>query len=135
MGGRLIQDNLVVAQEAFHFLKKKASTKNHGFAIKLEMNKAYDRVDRTFLKETLLAYGFGGQWVSLVLSLVYSFKYVYQVNGSRSRVVSPSRGLRQGDPLSPYLFIVVFDVLSRLITKACSEFAIHGLNLASGAPL
>lgn len=102
VGGRLIQDNLMVAREAFISLKKKRICSEHGFAIKLDMNKAYDRVDWSFLKFVLLSYGFYPNWVSLVKSLVSSVKYIYQVNGSRSHVVSPGRGLRQGDLLSPY---------------------------------
>lgn len=49
-------------------------------------------------------------------------------------MVYPSRGLREGDPLSPYLFILVFDVLSRLISKSCSQGDIHGMSLAPGPP-
>lgn len=134
VGGRLIQDNLVVVQEAFHFLKKRSCLNKFGFAIKLDMNKTYDRVDWSFLKNVLLSYGFSVDWVFLVMSLVTSVKYMFQVNGSRSRVIILSRGLRQGGPLSPYLFILVFDVLSRLISQACLVGNIFGLSLATGAP-
>lgn len=75
IGGRLIQDNLVVAQKAFQYLKNKNKFKNWGFAIKFDMNKAYDRVDWSFLQEALLDYGFSVNWVSLVMSLVSSIKY------------------------------------------------------------
>lgn len=105
-----------------------------GFVIKLDMNKAYDRVDWSFLKIVLLSYGFCSEWVSLVMSLVSSVKYSYQVNGSRSKVIVPGCGLRQGDPLSPYLFILVFDVLSRMLTNANSLGLIQGLKLDPRAP-
>lgn len=134
VGGRLIQDNLMVAQEAFHYLRKKRASNNCGFAIKLDMNKAYDRVDWNFLRAVLISFGFSPMWVSSVMSLVSSVKYSYQVNGSRSKVIVPSRGLRQGDPLSPYLFILVFDVFSRLISYANSIGLIKGLTLAKDAP-
>lgn len=93
VGGRLIQDNLVVAQEAFHFLKKNSRAKSNGFAIKLDMNKAYDRVDWSFLRVILLAYGFCLPWVNLIMSLVSPVRYQFQVNGHRSKTVTPSRGL------------------------------------------
>lgn len=68
------------------------------------------------------------------MSLVTSVRYFYQVNGSRSRVVVLGRGLRQRDPLSPYMFILVIDVLSRLISKPNSLNMIKGLVLAPNAP-
>lgn len=124
-----------MAQEAFHFLRKRRKGSNHGFAIKLDMNKAYDCVDWSFLNSALLSYGFYPAWVSLIMSLVSSVTYMYQVNGSRSHVVVPGRGLRQGDPLSPYLFILVFVVLSRLISKANNNGLVNGLLLAPNAPI
>lgn len=59
----------MVAQEAFHFLRKKKSIDKEGFAIKLDMNKAYDRVDWNFLKQVLFTFGFNPNWVTLVMSL------------------------------------------------------------------
>lgn len=82
----------------------------------------------------LVSFGFSPIWVSLIMSLIKLVKYFYQVNGSRSTAVLPGRGLRQGDPLSPYLFILVFDVLSRMISKAISLGNIKGLLLAPNTP-
>lgn len=82
----------------------------------------------------LEAFGFDSAWVSRVMSLVTSVSYSYQVNDFLSRKLIPNRGLRQGDPLSPYLFIMVFDVLSRLISKAHSNEAFKGIKLAPTAP-
>lgn len=62
--------------------------------------------------------------------LVSSVKFIYQVNGSRSRVVLPGRGWRQGHPLSPYLFILLFDIFSRMISRASSMGNIKGVRLA-----
>lgn len=87
-----------MAQEAFHFLKKKNPSSKLGYATKLEMNKAYDWVDWYFLREVLIFYGFNSVWVSRVMSLVSTVKYCYQVNGSRIRVISLGSGLRQEDP-------------------------------------
>lgn len=68
------------------------------------------------------------------MSLVSSVTYRYQVNGSKSKVIVPKCDLRQGDPLSPYLFILVFDVLLRLLSSANDTNLINGLKLAPGAP-
>lgn len=71
VGGKHIQDNLVASQEAFHYLKKNVGA-SQGFAIKLDMNKAYDHVDWFFLKNVLFSYVFCPSWVSLFMSLVSS---------------------------------------------------------------
>lgn len=133
-GGRLIQDNLIIAHEAFHALKRKERGGKDFMAIKLDMNKAYDRLEWGILEKILLAYGFVPRWVGLVLKLVTSFTYRYKVNGFISTSITPGRGLRQGDPLSPYLFILVVDVLSHLLIKAKEGARLEGFCLARGAP-
>lgn len=80
------------------------------------MNKAYGKVNWDFLKRVLMTYGFDPIWVNWVMAVVTSVSYTYKINGFSSDKVVPKRGIRQGDPLSPYLFILVFDVLSRLIS-------------------
>ncbi|PNX74032.1 ribonuclease H [Trifolium pratense] len=86
------------------------------------MAKAYDRVEWTFLKATMEARGFP------------TVKFSIRINGHPSQEFSPKRGLRQGDPLSPYLFIMCADVLSSLISKAHKENALHGVNISPTAP-
>lgn len=103
-------------------------------AIKLDMNKAYDRLEWGFVKEVLLCFGFAPTWVTMIMKLVTSVTYSYKVNGFSSATLSPNRGLRQGDPLSPYLFILAIDVLSLLINKSVVEGRLEGFCLARGAP-
>lgn len=134
VGGRHIQDNLVVAQEVCHALKDRSRGGKDCTAIKLDMNKAYDRLEWPFLQKVLLALGFCRKWVDWIMALVTSVTYQYKVNGKLSEKVTPHRGLRQGDPLSPYLFILVVDTLSHLLIKAKEEGSLRGISLALGAP-
>lgn len=134
VGGRLIQDNLIVAQEVFHALKGRERGGKVNMALKLDMNKAYDRLEWNFLKEALTRYGFSSIWINWIMGLVTSVSYKYKINSTLSQEVIPQRGLRQGDPLSPYLFILVADALSYMLKEALSSNRIQGIKLAPGAP-
>lgn len=65
-----------------------------------------------------------------ISSVMFSFKY----NGWTSGSLSPSRGLRQGEPISPCLFLICADAFSRLISNAASENTIHGVHVCKEAP-
>lgn len=87
------------------------------------------------MKQALIAYGFNGLWVDLVMKLVSSVSYKYKVNGFLSQSIIPQRGLRQGDPLYPYLFILVADVLSHMIIKAQEQNRIQGITWGDHGPV
>lgn len=78
--------------------------------------------------------GFGKQCISMVMRCVSIVFYSVLVNGQSSKVVKPKRGIRQGDNISPYLFIICAKVLSELLIEAENSNSIRGVQIAKGAP-
>jgi hypothetical protein len=104
--GRLITDNVLIAHECIHYLRNMKG-KTGGCALKLDMAKAYDRVEWRYLRAIMEKLGLPDRWCSLVMKCVTSVSFSVKVNGVYSDSFSPSRGISEGDPISPYLFFFV----------------------------
>ncbi|XP_041027032.1 uncharacterized protein LOC121267250 [Juglans microcarpa x Juglans regia] len=130
--GRLISGNVIVTFEALHSMNCKMAGREGYMAMKLDMSKAYDRVEWSFLRAALCKMGFDFSWVELVMRCVESMSYSILVNGVPQSEFRPSRGIRQGDPLPPYLFIMCAEALSSMISKRVEEGVISGVPFARG---
>jgi hypothetical protein len=115
--GRGTTDNSIVLQEIVHFIRRTKKKKGY-VTSKLDLEKAFDNVNWDFLHNCLLDFEFPGATVKLIMHCVTSPTFSLLWNGNKLPPFKSSHGLRQGDPLSPYLFILCMEKLSIAINNA-----------------
>ena len=113
--GRRITDNILLTQELMHNYHLDRGAPRCAF--KVDIQKAYDTVDWSFLRKILLGFGFHMRMVSWIMECVTTTTFSLSINGSLNGYFKGKRGLRQGDPLSPYLFTLVMEVLTLIIKR------------------
>ena len=96
-------------------------------AIKLGISKAYNRVEWGFLRNIMIKLGFDVRWIQLAMETVCTASYSVLINGEPKGYINPSRGIKQGDPLSPYLFLLCAEGLSSLIRHVVAAKNLHGI--------
>ena len=124
-----------MAFEFMHYLNHKDDGKDNYMSIKLYMSKAFDRVDWKFIHEVMVKMGFAKKWVDLIMHCISSVSYSVIINGEPCGNITPSRGLRQGDPLSLYLFLLCSEGLLAPIHKAARDKLISGISIGRGCPI
>ncbi|KAF7135314.1 hypothetical protein RHSIM_Rhsim08G0091800 [Rhododendron simsii] len=131
---RQISDNILVAHEVVHYLKQKKKGNVGCMALKLDVAKAYDRVEWHYLEAVMRRMGFHSQWVKWIMSCVTTVSYSVTINGQQHGYVKPQRGLRQGDPLSPYLFLLCSEGFSCLLKQRERQGQLKGIQICRGGP-
>ena len=131
--GRKGMDNVIIAQEIIHSLSRKKG--NTGYmAIKIDLEKAYDKLEWSFIRDTLIRFNLPRNLVELIMSCVSSVSTSILFNGGTLDSFKPSRGIRQGDPLSPYIFIMCMDYLGQLIQEKCATKAWSPVKASRSGP-
>ncbi|GKC33961.1 hypothetical protein Tco_1046345 [Tanacetum coccineum] len=117
--GSSITDNILLTQELMHNYHLDRGTPRCAF--KVDIQKAYDTVDWEFLRRILHGFGFHARMIAWIMECVTNTSYFICVNGSLHGYFRGKRGLHQGDPLSPYLFTLVMEVLTLMLQRRVHE--------------
>jgi len=126
--GRGLLDSVLVANETVDFLKKE---KKSGLMVKVDFEKAYDSVNWKFLFYMIGRLGFNPIWIKWIKACLELASVSVLVNGSPKEEFKPKRGLRQGDPLAPFLFLIVAEGLTGLMRNARSVGRFKGVKVGS----
>ncbi|CAL1355245.1 unnamed protein product [Linum trigynum] len=132
VSGRHITD-IIIVQEVVHSMGLKKGKKGQMF-LKIDQAKAYDKLSWRFLHETLVAAGIPTHLTSVIMACVSSSSMQVMWNGGATEGFTPSRGLRQGCPLSPYLFTLCKEILSHVIQEAVVKGAWKTIKASPGGP-
>ncbi|XP_069152141.1 uncharacterized protein [Solanum lycopersicum] len=130
--GRSIAENILLAQEIFHGIKKPKDGSN--VVIKLDMVKAYDRVSWNYTCLVLRKMGFSEVFIDRVWRIMSNNWYSIVINGKRHGFFQSKRGLKQGDPLSPALFVLGAEILSRQLNLLYQNHQYKGFHMERKGP-
>ncbi|WMV31736.1 hypothetical protein MTR67_025121 [Solanum verrucosum] len=123
--GRQVMDAILIANEC---VEERKNSKVPGILCKFDIEKAYDHLHWGFLWKSLENMGFGGKWLKWIKFCTTTVKFSILINGAPSGFFSSERGLRQGDPLSPFLFILAMEGLNDMLRTAQTRGWIRGFN-------
>jgi hypothetical protein len=131
--GRRISNNIIVAQEIAHSFSL-TSWKSLDFMLKIDLAKAFDRVEWHFIVSALARKGLHGHFINLVYACISSPTFSIIINGQSFAKFVSSRGIRQGCPLSPYLFVFAVNELALALQDALQSNHLTGISLGPNCP-
>ncbi|KAF5753621.1 putative RNA-directed DNA polymerase [Helianthus annuus] len=129
LSGRYILDGPLIISEIFSWAKKQGKK---FFFFKIDFEKAYDNVNWEFLLSVMRQMNFLDRWCNWIKGILVSARSSVLVNGAPTFEFNCEKGIRQGDPLSPFLFIIVMEAFSSMIRKACASGAFDGVRFPNG---
>ena len=116
LAGRKGTDNVIIAQELIYSLKKRKGSDEY-MVVKIDLAKAYDRSEWSFVRMVLNHFGFLSNIINLIMSCISNNSTVVLFNGNKRDSFQPTRGIRQGDPISPYIFLLCIEFLGAQINS------------------
>lgn len=127
LDGRKIHEAIGVAQETIHSIKQ---SNKKGVVLKIDLSKAYDQISWSYIQMLLTHLGFKVEFIDWIMGCISNSSFAVLINGAASKFFKIQRGLRQGCPLSPLLFLLAAEGLSRLISQAKRSGLVKGLEVA-----
>lgn len=131
---RSIIDNYIINHEIMHYMRT-TKGKTGVMAIKIDMAQAYDMVEWTVLRHILQLHGFSDKLCCLVSECISTPQFSVLINGAPTGFFPSSRGIRQGDPISPALFTIISDLLSRILAESKRARNLSGIKISCTSPL
>ena len=126
--GRQIMDVSLMANKVIDTMLKR---KEKEVLCKLDIKKAYEQINWNCILKVMQKMGFGTKWIRWIKRCITTSSFSVLINGSPEGFFNSARGLRQGDPLSQYLFVIGMEVFSHLVDKAASGGFLPGFNIAN----
>ncbi|XP_071734031.1 uncharacterized mitochondrial protein AtMg01250-like [Rutidosis leptorrhynchoides] len=128
MKGRFILDSILITNEVVDYVKQ---IKKKCLIFKEDFQKAFDSINWNFLLHVMNLMGFGEKWILWIKACLESASISILVNGSPTSEFTPKRGIRQGDPLSPYLFIIAVEGLNIFVKRSLETNVFHGIEVGA----
>jgi len=132
--GRVIIDNILMAFETLHYKNHHQTGKSGFMVLKLDMSKAYNCVEWKYLEQMMKRMSFVDRWVALMMECISSVSNSILINGEPSPIIHPTRGIKQGGPLSPYLFLFCIEGLHSLLQHSAVSGQIKGVSICKKGP-
>lgn len=129
---RLITNDTIAVFEMLHCMRNRQKWKIGHMVLKLDISKAYNWVEWSFLRQIMLKIGLPVQWMDTAMETVQMATYLIPINGEPRGHITPTSGIKKGDPLSPYLFLLRVEGLSSILRKATETKDLHGITSCRG---